>query len=86
MRAFASQKGPGKGLPASDQESTHTKIDFLKFPKETPLHTLAKQLKYDKARGVMSGPPAARTGTLSTLWHLIRGPSSLSILERSGAQ
>ena len=35
-----------------DQDPTYTKIDFLKFPKETPLHTLAKQLKYDKARGV----------------------------------
>lgn len=34
-----------------DQDPTYTKIDFLKFPKETPLHTLAKQLKYDKPRG-----------------------------------
>lgn len=30
-----------------DQDPMSTKIDYLRFPKETPLHTLAKQLKYD---------------------------------------
>ena len=35
-----------------DKDPMFTQIDYLRFPKETPLHTLAKQLKYDKARGV----------------------------------
>ena len=35
-----------------DKDPFYTQIDYLKYPKEAPLHTLATQLKYDKSRGV----------------------------------
>ena len=35
-----------------EKDPFYTQIDYLKYPKEAPLHTLATQLKYDKSRGV----------------------------------